>query len=432
MQQEVVYGMNTREEEASTMAIYSHTAERPDHVPTAAVFDFDYHRDAGLFVDPHERVLKLIDEAPRLFWTPRNGGHWMALGYDDVFRIMREHETFSSMLLPPEAVAAMANFTMPDGRRIPRMTPIMMDPPEHTKFRMPLQKAFSPRTAMALKGEIEALACRLVDAVAPLGACDFLSAVIEQLPVRIFLKMMGLPDDRIEEYRALVREVFEPRGDDLIAPLMRMRRIADVMMDQILARRAEPRGDIISMLWQLEIDGQPITLELVEDYCCLLFLAGLDTVINAMAHGIRHLAGDPQLQAELRKKPDLVSEATEELLRRYTITAPIRRTMRDTELGGRMIREGDIIVAYLSAGDLDPREFPRPGNFDLARENKNHLIFGAGPHRCLGSHLARIELQTFYQVVLERLPEFRLDANRRPVFHAGNMLAVSSLPIRWD
>ena len=170
----------------------------------------------------------------------------------------------------------------------------------------------------------------------------------------------------------------------------------------------------------------------MEDYCGLLFLAGLDTVINAMAHGIRHFAAHPELQAELRANPDRIVDATEELLRRYTITAPIRRAKQDIEVAGRLVKQDELIVTYLAAADLDPREFPEPGRFDLGRENKNHLIFGAGPHRCLGSHLARIELQALYQIVLASLPEFRLDPDKRPVFHAGNMLAVSSLPLRWD
>jgi cytochrome P450 len=414
------------------MAFYSHIAERPAHVPEDAVFDFDYHRDPGLFIDPHLRILELIEQAPPLFWTPHNGGHWMALGYDVVYRIMREHETFSSSLMPAAVREAMADFKLPDGRRIPSMTPIMLDPPDHTKLRAPLQKTFSPKTVMALKGDIEALAARLVEAVVPLGHCDLLSTVIEQLPVRVFLKMMGLPEDRIEEYRAIVRAVFEPRGDDHVHAAMHGRRMVDAMLEQILARRDEPRDDIISMLWATEIDGEPMTLELMEDYCGLLFLAGLDTVINAMAHGIRHLATHPELQAELRAHPERIVDATEELLRRYSITAPIRRAKQDVEVADRLVKADELIVTYLSAADLDPREFPSPEHFDLDRENKNHLIFGAGPHRCLGSHLARIELQALYQVVLNKLPEFRLDPDKRPTFHAGNMLAVSYLPIRWD
>lgn len=419
------------------MGFMTDTVERPAHVPADAVFDFDYHRDPALFVDPHVRVLELVGEAPKLFWTSHNGGHWMAFGYDTVFRVLREHESFSSALMSPEVTRMMETFRTPDGKRIPRMTPIFLDPPDHTALRGPLQKTFSPKTVIQLKGEIEALSDELVSAVAPLGHCDFLTLVIEQLPVRIFLSMMGLPDDRIEEFRALVRAVFEPpkddgSGQDQAARLSHMRLIGDAMLPDILAREHDRQGDIISLLWGTEIDGAPMTLDLMEDYCSLLFLAGLDTVINAMAHGIRHLAAHPEMQAELRAKPELIVEAAEELLRAYTLTAPIRRVTQPVELEGRSLKPGDMIVTYLSAADLDPAKFPDPSTVDIAREDKAHLIFGAGPHRCLGSHLARIELQAFYASVLTKLPEFRLDPDKRPVFHAGNMLAISSLPIRWD
>jgi cytochrome P450 len=402
---------------------------RPAHVPESAVFDFDYFHDVGLFDDPHACIRKLVDEAPPLFWTPRNGGHWIAIGYQEAFRILREPENFSSALMPAEFSGPRL---LPDGRRIPMMTPIMMDPPEHTRLRAPLQKTFSPKTVMALKDKIEALAVSLVEAMAAAGHGDFVAAVAEPLPVKIFLEMMGLPDDRIGAFRAMVREVFAPRGVDAVAEMMRMRRIADAMLDTIVARQVDRRDDIISLLWGVEIDGQPMTLELMEDYCCLLFVAGLDTVINAMTYGVRHLARHPELQAELRANPDRIVEATEELLRCYSFTGPVRRVTHDTELGGVPLAAGDQIFVFLGGVDLDPREFPAPETFDLGRENANHLIFGAGPHRCLGSHLARVELQVLYQIVLERLPEFRLDPDRRPVFHPGNILSVSSLPIRWD
>ena len=414
------------------MVFNSRTVERPSHVPEEAVHEFDYFRDEGLFTDPHQLILDLVDAAPPLFWTPHNGGHWMAVGYNEAFHILREPETFSSALMSAEAAQQAGPTRLPDGRRIPMMTPIMMDPPQHTRLRGPLQKTFSPRTAIALKDDIEGLAIDLVDAVVPLGYADFVTAIAEPLPVRIFLKMMGLPDDRISEFRAMVREVLEPRGFDPVEEVLRMRRIGDAMIDQIIARRTDPQDDIISLLWSVEIDGQPMSLELMEDYCCLLFIAGLDTVINAMTYGIRHLARNPKLQTQLRADPEAIVEATEELLRLYSFTGPVRRVTRETKLADRILQTGDIVFVYLGGVDLDPREFPEPDHFDLDRENKNHLIFGAGPHRCLGSHLARIELQTLYRVVLERLPEFRMDPDQHPVFHPGNILSVSKLPIRWD
>jgi len=170
----------------------------------------------------------------------------------------------------------------------------------------------------------------------------------------------------------------------------------------------------------------------MEDYACLLFIAGLDTVINGIGFGIRHLASNPHLQADLRKNPKLIPEAAEEILRRYSFVVPQRRIARDTELGGQTLKAGDTIGLYLPAAGLDPEAFPAPEQFDLERENKAHIAFGAGPHRCIGSHLARIELQSLYAVILEKLPTFRLDPDKPARFHAGYILAMASLPIRWD
>lgn len=406
-------------------------APRPAHVPDAAVLDFDIYRDPALRADPYGRILDLIGTAPPLFWTPRNGGHWLALSHRSAVTVLREPERFSSQLISPARRAALAA-RMPAGMpRMPQMTPIFLDPPDHGKYRAPLQRAFSPRLMMALKPRIDALAHRLIDAVIDQGHCDFFAAVAEQLPVRVFLELMGLPDDRIAEYRALVREIFEPVQDH-IAQATRGRRIVDVMLPTIHARRDDPRDDLISALWALEIDGTPMTIELMEDYCSLLFLAGLDTVINGIGHGMRHLAMDPALQARLRADPEAIVDASEEMLRRYTFSGGIRRVLADTEFAGHAMQADDLVVTYLAAAGLDDEAFPDPARFDPSREHKAHLAFGAGPHRCLGAHLARIELQQLYRVVLERLPEFRLDPDRPPTFHVGMMIAVTALPIRWD
>lgn len=414
------------------MASTDFAANRPAHIPADAVYDFDIFRDAALLQDPHARIGELARSAPPLFWTPHNGGHWMALRYADAHFVSRTTATYSSVLLSAERKQAMAAAAPPDAPRMPQLTPIMMDPPEHTRFRLPLQRAFSPKTISALQTEIVILANELIDAVAGQQACDFIPAVAEQLPVRVFLKMMGLPLERLAEFRVLVREVFAPSANDPTIYGLRMRRIADAMMEVILARRSEPKQDLISQLWAMEVDGQPMTLELMEDYAVLLFLAGLDTVINAIGFGMRHLALHPQLQSELRANPALIPEATEELLRRYTFTIPVRRVLADTELGGRTLKADDMIILYFPAADLDANEFPSPEVFDVAREHKTHMAFGVGPHRCLGSHLARMELQILYRAALERLPPFRLDADKPIAFHGGQMLTVASLPLRWD
>jgi len=404
----------------------------PDHIPPQAVYDFDMRHDPALLANPHERVRELLRDAPPVFWTPRNGGRWIAIGHAEIFQASRDPETFSSGLMPREQMQAMLAMMPKDAPRIPQATPITMDPPEHSKFRGPLQKTFSPKAALARIDEIRALADELIDKVIDQGHCDFIPAIAEPLPVTVFLKMMGLPPERLPEFRELVHEFLENTTGDLMKGAALSRKVADAMLDDILARKDDPRDDIISLLWATEIDGEPMTLELMEDYAVLLFVAGLDTVINGMGFGIRHLAQHPELQEQLRANPDLIVEAAEELLRRYTFTIPMRRVAQDTELGGFTLKQGEWLALYLPGADLDPREFQSPERFDLARENKVHIAFGAGVHRCLGAHLARVELQVLYHQMLKRLPMFRLDPDQPASFHSGNIIAFDSLPIRWD
>ena len=307
-----------------------------------------------------------------------------------------------------------------------------MDPPEHTKYRAPLQKTFSPKAAVARIEEIRNLADELIDRVIDQGHCDFIPAIAEPLPVTVFLRMMGLPTSRLAEFRELVHEFLAMTLQNEMNGASMSRKVADAMLPDILARKDDPRDDIISLLWATEIDGEPMTLELMEDYAVLLFIAGLDTVINGMGFGIRHLAQHPELQEELRAHPERIPDAAEEMLRRYSFTIPMRRVAKDTELAGRQLKENEWVALFIPGADLDPREFPDPETFDMNRENKVHIAFGGGVHRCLGAHLARVELQVLYQQVLTRLPTFRLDPDKPVTFHSGNIIAIDSLPIRWD
>ncbi len=404
---------------------------KPAHVPDAAVYDFDMYLDPGLTQDPHKRVLELLRVAPPVFWTPRNMGHWVVTGHAENYALSRDTAAFTSNIAPPEAMAALRAHLPPDFGHIPNATPINLDPPAHTIYRAPLQAAFSPKAMAARKEDIRAFAGELIDAVAKQGHCDFISAVAEPLPVTVFLKMLGLPVERLAEFRVLVHEHLAP-AQSPIDYVFRSRKVADAMRETLEARRTEPKDDLISLLWQAEVDGKPMTMELMEDYGVLLFIAGLDTVINGIGYGIRHLALNPVFQNELRASPKLIPEAAEEILRRYTFTVPVRAVAKNTELGGWAMKRGERVVIFLPGADLDAREFPAPDKFDMNRENKMHIAFGVGPHRCLGSHLARVELQVVYEEVLARLPLFRLDETRPARFHAGNILAIDSLPIRWD
>ncbi len=416
----------------SDTATLSPAVAKPAHVDDAFVYDFDNFRDPGYLADPHARIAEMIRDAPSVFWTPRNGGHWMIIGHEAVFKASRDVAAFSSEFVPQAMIKTMIA-SMPAGTpHIPQPLPINIDPPEHTMYRAPLQGAFSPKSMLALKDDIRALAAGLIDDIKAKGHCEFMAEVAEPMPVQVFLKMFGLPLEKQVQYREIVKGHLATPESDARESMKKLVNIAAVMHDTLIERRDNPQNDIISLLWQTEIGGKPTTLDDMENYCVVLFIAGLDTVMNGMGHGVRHLASNPDLQAQLRANPKLVAEASEELLRRYTFTVPPRIVGKDMAFEGAEMRKGERAFLFLPAADLDPREFENPELFDLKRESKVHIAFGTGPHRCLGSHLARIELQVLYEELLARLPEFRLDPDHPIRYHGGHVVGPDTLHLLWD
>ena len=408
----------------------SESASIPAHIPPSLVYDFDMFHGAEYVADPHRHILDMIGKAPSIFWTPRNGGHWVLMSHEANFEAARDTQDFSSELIPHDKLLAILASLPPDAPRIPLSYPINLDPPLHGKYRQPLQRVFSPKTVNMLKDSIRDLAAELIDKVVDQGHCEFMAAVAEPLPVQVFLKMLGLPVEKQAEYRALVRNHLSQTGEE--QALLVMQQVAEAMRETILDRRENPRDDIISLLWSVDIDGKPTTLEDIENYGVLLFIAGLDTVMQGMGHGMRHLAQNADLQATLRANPERIHDATEETLRRFTFTVPPRRVGRDLEFQGVTMKADERAMLFLPAANLDPEEFSQPDRFDLEREKKVHIAFNAGPHRCLGSHLARLELEIMYEQWLARVPVFRLDPARPPTFHCGHVIGVDTLHLIWD
>ena len=404
----------------------------PAHISESVFYDFDMFYDPAYLADPHKRIQDLLENAPPVFWTPRNGGHWMLVSHTANFEAARDTETFSSEVIPHAQIEAILSQLPADSPPIPRAYPINLDPPLHAKYRQPIQGVFSPKAINKLKESIRKLAGELLDEIVDKGACEFMSAVAQPLPVKVFLKLLGLPVEKFQTYSALVKAHLTATSGDAGEAIGRLQEVANAMRDTILARRDDPRDDLISLLWTIEIDGQPATQQDIENYGVLMFIAGLDTVMQGMGHGVRHLAMNPGLQDELRADPSLISDATEELLRRYTFTVPPRRLNRDIVFEGVQMKKDDRAMLFLPGADLDPNEFPDSNRFELNRGGKPHIAFNAGPHRCLGSHLARVELNILYEEVLARLPKFHLDPERPVKFSGGHIIGVQELYLAWD
>jgi cytochrome P450 len=407
----------------------SDAVQKPDHVPESLVYDFDMFKDPAYIANPHNRIIDIINTAPPIFWTPRNGGHWMLVSHEANFEAARDIEKFSNELMPQKLIDEILAQLPAEMGRIPQAFPITLDPPAHTKYRLPLQKVFSPKTINALQDSIRALAAELIDEFAGRGHCNIMTEVAELFPVEVFLKMLGLPLEKLAEYRQLVADHLG--NSDPMHAVVTLQQVAAAMRDTIIDRRDNPRDDILSMLWKVEIDGAPITIEDIENYGVLLFIAGLDTVMQGIGHGVRHLAMDQALQKKLRENPELIKDASEELLRRYTFTVPPRRVAKDLEFMGVKMKADERAMMFLPAADLDPKEYADASTYKLDRESA-HIAFNAGPHRCLGSHLARVELQVLYEELLARVPQFRLDPDKPPRFHGGHVIGVDSLDLVWE
>ena len=394
-----------------------HNVPVPDHVPAGLVYDFDYISDPELFIEPHERLLRLQAEAPQIFFTRRNGGHWVIIGYEALVEAARKTDIFSSA--QPEV----------NGFKPPVLLPLMVDPPVHKVYRAPLNEAFNPNSMLNMEQDIRVLARDLIDKVADDGGCEFIEAIAEPLPVTIFLKMMGMPLERLGEFRAVIKTGFTagPSTDGGV-----LKTIAEIMSEFVIARRTDPKDDLISRLWALEVDGRAITFEEMMNYCLLLYVAGLDTVVNAMGYAIRHLAKYPELQRTLREDTKRIPVASEEMLRRYGIVSSPRLVARDCVFEGVPLRTDDRVLMLLPAGNFDSSKFKDAAKYSLERPSISHLTFNAGPHRCVGAHLARVELRVLYEEWLARIPEFRLDPDHPAVFRPGNIITVCELPILWN
>jgi len=369
----------------------SPVVQRPAHVTDAVTYDFDMFGDAAYVADPHKRILDMVKNAPPIFWTPRNGGHWMLMSHSANFHASRDTEGFSSEIVPQAMIKAMMAKMPPGSPHIPQPLPITIDPPDHTAYRMPLQRAFSPKAMLGLQQSIRDLAIELIEKMKAKGGGNFVDEVAEPMPVQIFLKMFGLPLERQQEYRTLVKEHMEGnQNHDPRAIVARMLKLTSIMRETVLERKENPKDDLISMLWQSEIHGKPTTLADLENY------------------------------------------ASEEMLRRYTFTVPLRRVAKDMTFQGVELKTNDRVMLFLPAADLDSSEYPEAERYDHQRQNSVHIAFGVGPHRCLGSHLARLELQIVYEELLARIPEFRLDPDKPVTYHGGHVVGPDAVWLRWN
>jgi cytochrome P450 len=393
-------------------------ADCPAHVPAGLVREFDCHFDPAFALDPvatFDRHREL-----RAFWSPALGGFWVFTRLEDIREALQQPDLFSSRVF-----SLAANYPR-------RLIPEGLDPPEHGKYRQVLAPLFSPGAAARMEAQVRSVAAGLVEGFAADGGCEFAAAFARPFPTAIFLSLTGLPASEAETFAAwnhkLVHGYDDPGGRTAAG-----RAIADYLVAFIERRRAEGAAgdDVIGALLAGRIDGRPLSDDEIYDTIFLLFMAGLDTVTAALGFAFRFLADRPEHRRRLVADPGLIPKAVEEMLRAYSIVNPARFVTRDATFAGVELRAGDRVLLSTTLADRDPDAFADAEAVDFDRAANRHIAFGAGPHRCLGSHLARLELRVALEEFHARIPDYELAPGAVIVGHGGGVLGLDEVPLVW-
>ncbi|MBH0776684.1 cytochrome P450 [Nocardia bovistercoris] len=400
-------------------------------VPPELVVDFDVYDSSMAFPidNVQQHAAELAAKGPVVYSTA-HGGHWIVTGYQEVHEVLRDHETFSSY--PNNLVTTTAGFG--------KFIPIELDPPEHTGYRLALQPLFNPTRMKALEDDIRKVVDELIDGFAEKGEAEFIAEFAHELPTRVFLALMDWPIEDAPLFTdatdivltgipgASAEESDRARGEAAVKML-------GYFQNMINARRQNPGTDITSQLIHAEyqLDGGARTLsdDELNRMFFLLLIAGLHTVQGSLAWSVVHLANNPDRRQEIIADDSVIPTAVEEILRIEAAVVPGRRATRATELGGVRIAEGDQLILLLCAANRDPAEFENPSELDLYRLPNRHLSFGAGAHRCIGSHLARIELKIALEELHRRIPDYSLVEADPPVMHFSQVRGCTRLPITF-
>lgn len=357
-------------------------------------------------------------DTPFLSATP--GGAWVAVRYEDCYKILQDWEHFSSNPTP-EASERLAGDLV-----------ITLDPPRQQQFRKVLNPYFSPARMKALTPGIRNETDRLIDDFIAQGRGDLAQVAWRQPGIVFFKYLFGLPIDDVPLCIELTDTALNGSTED--ARMTAWGGLYQHLHDAITARTtAPPKDDMIDVLLNTEIDGEKLQFGDVVGNAMLLVQAGLETTASAMSFAFHYLATHPEERDRLIEDPELRPRAIEEFLRFSGSIHGIPRTVtREVELSGHTFCPGESVIVNYASANRDAEQFPEPDRCILDRKSNRHLGFGAGVHRCLGSNLARLEFQIGVEQVLSRMPDYRLASGKDAVFHGNSVTrGFRSIPVTF-
>lgn len=377
------------------------------------------HNDPGLRLETvHAEWDELRAECP-IGWSEAYGGMWVVTGYPEANEIFHKPEIFSShpLIIPPYPQAE-------------KLVPVEIDPPDHLRYRTLVATPFSPRHAEKLEAPLRVLVNRLIDGFIESGECDAYQALARPFPTVMGTTVLGLPEEDAPTFGEWIHKIVHMTADIELAGEAVIECYA-YFYDLLEDRRANPRDDVMSLLVEAELDGVKLTEEELMGFCLLFLIASIDTSQKVIGSMLWQLATEPDLRKRLIADPAAIVPAVEEFLRLWAPVCPARRATEDVEVGGVKMKEGDQLLILTGAANRDERGFPAAGEFVIDRPHNRHLAFGTSIHRCLGSHIARVELKVLLEELLRRIPDFELDDSAGVEWSKGQVQGIVKVPIRF-
>jgi cytochrome P450 len=386
--------------------------------------------------DPYPLYHQLRSEDP-VHRSPL--GFWVLTRHADVLAVLRDprmsRDPRRSERMELLRASAEVDELLSEEEAAPSM--LFVDPPDHTRLRALVSKAFTPGAVERLRPRVEAIVAELLDRVAGAGRMDVVEDLAYPLPVTVICELFGVPEADRDRFRAWSRELvrlLDPMvaADALDRALQARLALRGYLRELIATRRSQPTGDLLSALIAAEDQGSQLSESELVSMCVLLLVAGHETTVNLIGNGTLALLRHPETRAGLAADAALPGKAVEELLR---YDSPVQFTSRhalaDLEIGGRRVRAGETVIAVLGAANRDPAQFPDPDRLDLARAPNRHIAFGGGIHFCLGAPLARVEARIAISAVLARLPGMEPGPEPPVRRDTVTLRGLSSLPVSF-
>lgn len=392
----------------------------PAHVPADLVFPFDIYADPRITADVQGSYVAALADAPDVFWTPANGGHWIVRRFDAIAAVVTDTEHFS-----------VREMQIPRVPNPPFLIPLSLDPPDNLPYRRAMAPMFGPAAVKTLEPHIRDWAVRIVDNLACKSGCDFMADVAKLFPVSVFMELMGMDLSRLHEFRHLAEGFFDAQNN--AAELERLSaEIQGILTDLIAEKRRNPDGRLLSHFIHVELDGgRTMSDGEILAMSFVLFLGGMDTVTNVVGFAYQQLAQMPVLQARLAADPGLAGAFADEAVRAFGVVNTPRLVVKDKDLLGVPFRAGDMVLNLLPVGSRDDRKFASPDLIDIDRPRQAHITFSTGSHLCIGHVLGRAEIRILTEEWFRRIPAFALQDEGVRGFRMGTVMALETLPITW-